>query len=149
MTARAIEATRAAIGKDVFRAAYDACLCAAHAVGTAAVRSGAPASYDAPDTYGTHELEGRRRQCQRQVGVLKEIFGNPFRPVTFDPTWRTPEVMDLARGIYEDRAFDRLPVLADALEESGCQDAEILDHCRGPGLHARGCWAIDLILGKS
>ncbi len=55
----------------------------------------------------------------------------------------------LARSIYDDRAFDRLPVLADALEDAGCTDAAILDHCRGPGPHVRGCWVVDLILGKS
>jgi hypothetical protein len=57
-------------------------------------------------------------------------------------------VVRLAQGIYEDRAFDRLPVLADALEEAGCDNAEILSHCRGPGPHVRGCWAVDLSLGK-
>jgi hypothetical protein len=149
MLARVIEATRAAIGKDAFSAAYDACICAAHAVGTAAARSGAPASYDDADIYVTHELEGRRTQYQRQVGLLKDIFGNPFRPAIFDPLWRSPNLVDLSRGIYDDMAFDRLPVIADALEKSGCHDADIVDHCRGPGPHARGCWVVDLVLGKS
>ena len=54
----------------------------------------------------------------------------------------------LARTIYDDRRFDLLPILADALEEAGCGDAEILAHCRGPGPHVRGCWAVDLVLGK-
>jgi hypothetical protein len=57
-------------------------------------------------------------------------------------------VPKLAASIYEQRAFDRLPVLADALEEAGCTDADILGHLRGPGPHVRGCWAVDLILGK-
>ena len=57
--------------------------------------------------------------------------------------------MNLAKTIYEDYRFDLLPILADALEEAGCDDAEILAHCRGPGTHARGCWAVDLILEKS
>jgi hypothetical protein len=54
----------------------------------------------------------------------------------------------LAQAIYDDRAFDRLPILADALEEAGCDTADILAHCRGPGPHVRGCWVVDLILGK-
>ena len=54
----------------------------------------------------------------------------------------------LAQGIYEERAFDRLPILADALEDAGCDNADILSHCRGPGPHARGCWVVDLLLGK-
>jgi hypothetical protein len=57
--------------------------------------------------------------------------------------------MALAEGIYADRAFDRLPILADALEDAGCDAAELLTHFRGPGVHARGCWALDLVLGKA
>jgi hypothetical protein len=62
--------------------------------------------------------------------------------------WNDGTVVKLAQGIYDDRAFDRLPVLADALEEAGCDDADILDHCRRPGEHVRGCWVVDLLLGK-
>jgi hypothetical protein len=80
--------------------------------------------------------------------LLREHRGNPFCPVSLDARWLTPTVVALAKTIYSDRAFDRLPILADALEESGCTKAEILDHCRGPGPHVRGCWAVDLILGK-
>ncbi len=57
-------------------------------------------------------------------------------------------VQKIARGIYDDRAFDRMPILADALEEAGCTDIEILNHCRQPGEHFRGCWVVDLLLGK-
>jgi hypothetical protein len=80
--------------------------------------------------------------------VLADIFGNPFRPITLDPAWLTPTVFALARGIYAKRAFDRLPILADALQDAGCEDADTLGHCRGPGPHARGCWVVDLVLGK-
>jgi hypothetical protein len=72
----------------------------------------------------------------------------PFRLVTFDPGWRIPEVVASAQAIYDGRAFDRLPILADALEEAGCENREILDHCRMPGPHVRGCWVVDLLLGK-
>jgi hypothetical protein len=80
--------------------------------------------------------------------LARDIFGNPFRPATLDPSWRTSTVLALAQGIYEERAFDRMPILADALEDGGCSDPQILNHCRGPGPHVRGCFVIDLILGK-
>ena len=68
-----------------------------------------------------------------QCNLLRDIFGNPFGPVTLDRVWLTPTVVSLAQTIYEERAFDRLPILADALEEAGCANADILDHCRQPG----------------
>jgi hypothetical protein len=81
--------------------------------------------------------------------LLHEIFGNPFRPVTVDPAWLTPTVVSLAQAIYDEQAFDRLPILADALEDAGCTNADLLVHCRSQQEHARGCWAVDLVLGKS
>jgi hypothetical protein len=86
-----------------------------------------------------------------QVALLQEIVGNPFRSLFIDPAilrWKDGAALKLAQRIYDDRAFDRLPVLADALEEAGCDNADILAHCRQPGDHVRGCWAVDLILGK-
>jgi hypothetical protein len=82
------------------------------------------------------------------AGLLRCVFGNPFRPVRFDASWRTEAVTGLASGIYEDQAFDRLPVLADALEDAGCADRHVLGHCRGGGTHVRGCWVVDEILCK-
>ena len=69
-------------------------------------------------------------------------------PASADPRWLTSTVLDLARAIYVERAFDRLPILADALEDAGCDSADVLAHCRGEGPHVRGCWVIDLLLGK-
>jgi hypothetical protein len=89
---------------------------------------------------------GRNRHAR--VHVLHEVFGNPFRPTTLDQAWLTGSVVSLAQAIYTDRAFDRLPVLADALEDAGCTNQDILDHCRQPGEHCRGCWVVDLLLGK-
>jgi hypothetical protein len=83
-----------------------------------------------------------------QAATLRDIIGNPFRPVAVDPAWLTPNVGALATTIYEDRAFDRMPILADALEEAGCDNDDILAHCRGPGAHVRGCWILDLVLVK-
>ena len=80
--------------------------------------------------------------------ILREIIGNPFHPVTLDHACKTQAVVQLARSLYEERSFEDMPVLADALEEAGCQDAAVLGHCRGPGPHVRGCWLLDLLLGK-
>jgi hypothetical protein len=84
----------------------------------------------------------------RQVRLLRDIFGNPFRPVSLDPSWRTSTVLSLAEGIYAERAYDRLPILADALQDAGCDDPDILAHCQSGGVHVRGCWVVDLLLGK-
>ncbi len=86
-----------------------------------------------------------------QCGLLRCVRGNPFRTVTLDPAWlawNDGTVPKMAAVLYEERAFDRLPQLADALEDAGCTDAAILDHCRGGGEHVRGCWVVDLLLGK-
>jgi hypothetical protein len=81
--------------------------------------------------------------------IMRDIVGNPFRTMTIDPAWLTSTVLTLAQGIYAERAFDRLPILADALQDAGCENADMLGHCRGPGPHVRGCWVVDLILGKA
>jgi hypothetical protein len=84
--------------------------------------------------------------------LLRCVFGNPFRPVSLDPgwlVWNAGTVPSMAQRIYDERAFDRLPILADALEEAGCDNADILNHCRQPGVHARGCWVVDSLLAKS
>jgi hypothetical protein len=83
-----------------------------------------------------------------QANFLREVICNPFHPVTINPAWRTSNVTALAQSIYDDRAFDRLPILADALEDAGCDNADILNHCRQPGEHVRGCWVVDLVLGR-
>jgi hypothetical protein len=84
-----------------------------------------------------------------RVSLLRDIFGNPFRPVAFDPSWRTSTAVALASQMYESREFSAMPILADALQDAGCEDADILGHCRGPGPHVRGCWVVDLVLGKA
>jgi hypothetical protein len=94
------------------------------------------------------ELDWDARKTN-QLHWLREIFGNPFRPVTLNPSLVTETVIRLARTMYEHRSLDQMPILADALEESGVRDSELLAHCRDPGPHVRGCWVVDLILGKS
>ena len=83
-----------------------------------------------------------------QAGLVRDVFGHPFGPVAFDPGWRTADVVGLARGIYDGRAFDQLPLLADALMDAGCDDEGIIAHCRAVGPHVRGCWVVDRALGK-
>jgi hypothetical protein len=102
---------------------------------------------------GAWQAKGRRRaEKQIQADLLRDIFGNPFRsrPAINQSwlAWGDGTVPKLARAIYDERRFEELPVLADALEEAGCTDSDILSHCRGPGPHVRGCWVIDLLLGK-
>ncbi|WP_439623223.1 hypothetical protein [Gemmata sp.] len=82
------------------------------------------------------------------ANVTRDIFGNPFRPVAFDPAWRTSTAVAIAQGVYESRDFGAMPILADALQDAGCDSGDILTHCRGPGPHVRGCWVVDLVLGK-
>ena len=83
-----------------------------------------------------------------QADLVREVVGNPFRPIAFDPRWRTADVTQLARAIYDDRAFDRMPILADALMDAGCADDDVIGHCRWSGPHVRGCWVMDLILNR-
>ena len=85
---------------------------------------------------------------ERQGFILRDIIGNPFRPIAFDHRWRTEHTVGLAAKMYEERDFAAMPILADALQEAGCEDADILTHCREPGVHVRGCWVVDLVLGK-
>jgi hypothetical protein len=87
-------------------------------------------------------------EAAAQSDLVRDIFGNPFRPVAFDPRWRTSDVVGLAQAIYDDKAFERMPILADALMDAGCEDEQIIGHCRGKGPHVRGCWVVDLVLGK-
>jgi hypothetical protein len=92
----------------------------------------------------TEKIIGRRTQ----MDILRCVFRISYRPVTFHPSWLTPTAVALANGIYAERAFDRMPMLADALEEAGCDNVDVLLHCRGDCPHVRGCWVIDGVLGK-
>jgi hypothetical protein len=90
-----------------------------------------------------------------QAALLADIFGNPFRSFPISPAWMTFTVVSLAQATYTAHVLpagalepERLAVLADALEELGCDNADILSHLRGAGPHVRGCWAVDLLLGK-
>jgi hypothetical protein len=109
--------------------------------------------YGGPDDYRWELLTALRATRgagaeAAQAALLRDIVGNPFRRVEFAPDWRTSTTVALAGGIYEEHAFERMPVLADALMDAGCEGEHVLSHCRGPGPHVRGCWVIDLLLGK-
>ncbi len=100
--------------------------------------------------------EARRRRSAEedeylaQAALLRCLFGpRPGVSIGVEPRWRTPAALGLARAIYEERRWEDTPVLADTLEDAGCTNAEVLDHCRKPGPHARGCFVIDTLLGKS
>lgn len=147
------EAVAAAIHRLPFFAAVEASRWSASACGAAA---------DA-DWPGLNHIEvGQRERVQertRQAALLREFFGNPFRLVSLSAaflTWNEALVVRLAQTAYAERKMPegildnvRLAILADALEESGCADADILNHLRSPGPHVRGCWAVDLCLGKA
>ncbi|MCI0703357.1 MAG: hypothetical protein L0241_19940 [Planctomycetia bacterium] len=81
--------------------------------------------------------------------VVWEVVGNPFRTVSFSASWRTDTAMSLARQMYESREFSAMPILADALQDAGCDNEDLLAHCRDTKLvHLRGCWVLDCVLGK-
>ena len=91
----------------------------------------------------------RADEKAHQSHLFRDIFGNPFRPVSFNPAWRTDTAVSLARQMYESREFGAMPILADALQDAGCEDEQMLTHCRDANqVHVRGCWVCDLVLGK-
>ena len=136
------EAVMAALHRRAFFAANGAAVSAADAIGTLATP---------PLT--VEEVGGvtrtRRDEFIQQAWLLRDIFGNPFRPVSFSPEWRTSTAIAIARGMYDSREFSAMPILADALQDAGCDNPDILSHCRDPNqVHVRGCWVVDLALGK-
>jgi len=103
----------------------------------------------APRSWGRHGEEGKAASAI-QPQFLRDLFGpHPFRRVTAHSDWLTSTVVALAKGIYEDRAFGAMPILGDALQDAGCDDADVLNHCRHGGGHVRGCWVLDILPGKS
>ncbi len=95
-----------------------------------------------------YDPKDREKAAALQVALLRDIFGNPFRSCALDPRWLTPPVVNLASTVYDERRFDELPILADALEEAGCTAEEILTHCRTSEKHVCGCWVLDQMLGR-
>ena len=102
-------------------------------------------------TDGEDDLANARVRCKaRMAAYLREVVGNPFRSVGIQRGWRTGTATTLARQMYDSREFSAMPILADALQDAGCENAELLNHCRDPhATHVRGCWVCDLVLGKA
>ena len=94
------------------------------------------------------EVPPWRTRIEWQFLLIEDVIGNAFRLIAIEPCWLSRNVIRLAQAIYDERTFERMPILADALKEAGCADSDLLSHCRGPGPHVRGCWAVDLVLGK-
>jgi hypothetical protein len=100
----------------------------------------------------------QRKRLVNRVGaaaraaILRDLFGNPFCPVPLDPAWLAwgnGTVRAIAEAVRHKRTYDRLPILADALEDAGCTDSSVLTHCRTPSRHCRGCWVLDMLLGEA
>jgi hypothetical protein len=98
--------------------------------------------------YGAMPQGGDAGERAAQAELVRDIFGNPFRPVAVEQSWLTSTVAALAEGMYQDRAFDRLLILADALQDAGCDNEDVLNHCRQTCEHVRGCWVVDLLTGR-
>ena len=98
---------------------------------------------------GADAAQKREEHDGRFTDVLDEIAGDPFGWIDFDPNWRTFNAMCLARTIYATQDYSLMPILADALQDAGYDVDDILNHCRAPGAHMRGCWVVDLVLGKA
>jgi hypothetical protein len=107
-------------------------------------------SWMLPSEYFADPALIRQAAEQRlQCAFLRDVFGNPFRPVSVEPVWLTSTVVALTEGIYQERAFDRMPILADALQDAGCENEVVLAHCRDESqIHVRGCWGVDLLTGR-
>jgi len=107
-------------------------------------------SWMPPSEYFADPALIRQTAEQRlQCAFLRDVFGNPFRPVSVEPVWLTSTVVALAEGIYQEKAFDRMPILADALQDAGCENEVVLAHCRDENpVHVRGCWVVDLLTGR-
>jgi hypothetical protein len=104
--------------------------------------------WDWAECHADTEDQNSNVPCLVRITFLHDIFGNPFRPVTINPSWLTSTVLALANQMYDSRDFSAMPILADALQEAGCDNQDILNHCRQPGEHVRGCFLVDLLLGK-
>jgi hypothetical protein len=95
-------------------------------------------------------VRAKKREAAAQCQLLRDIFGNPFRKgLEIKQAWRTDTVVALARQMYDACDFSAMPVLADALEDAGCDSDDILNHCRGSDAHVRGCWVVDALTERS
>jgi hypothetical protein len=152
MRSTELEAARATIGARPSRRLYGGRMSGRTAAVRATIASAEDAAHAAARAARAAVQRTKEMEKRGQSDLLRCVFGNPFRLLFPIPqailAWNDGTVQKIAQAIYDQRAFDCLPILADALEEAGCDNKDILAHCRGPGPHARGCWLIDLLLGK-
>lgn len=142
-------------GRYMKSVAHHACLNAAEEEATPGMADGAAlnAAWAATQPGTIMPDDGGKSQARLvleqalQCELLRDIFGNPFCPISVPSAWQTPAVLGLAQAIYAERENALLPILADALEDAGCTAEPLLKHCRGDGPHVRGCWIVDLLLG--
>ncbi|MGF1577852.1 MAG: hypothetical protein ACFCD0_00655 [Gemmataceae bacterium] len=125
----------------IWHTAWDVAFTAARATGAAALRG-----HEEPWAADLYEAAKPERMAQCEL--IRDIFSFRFLNVSFESPWRAENVIRVATFIYENNHFDELAILADALEEAGCEEADILQHCRTRQEHAKGCWVLDLILQK-
>ncbi len=155
-----LDASASAAGRDANSIGYllhllDACrvACFPSNPGDMARDVAQSAAYAAADlplfASGSREPAELLAEFAAQCELLRCIIGNPFAPVSFDPGWRTSDAVALAQSMYESRDFSAMPILADALQEAGCENEQVLAHCRDARDHARGCWVCDALLARS
>ena len=131
--------------------AYEAALEVAAAVpgyAASAVAISLESSGPGAENYFGTPAQAEAKSRAHCVAAIRCVLGNPYRQEPFSRTWCTGDAVAVAAGIYNEGAFDRMPILADALQDAGCDDDAVLSHCREPGPHSRGCWALDLVLER-
>ncbi len=126
--------------------------------GKAALRASQAAHWIEMQEDSLHErhvrLDEQAAKAERraQAALVRDLFGNPYHPAAIEPAcldWNEACIVKMARIIYDERKYQDMAILADALEEAGCDNSEVVNHCRQPGEHARGCWLLDLLLGRA
>jgi hypothetical protein len=123
------------------------------AAGALALEIAGPCPFNTPDlvhhiAWRTAHRAAWRTACVDLCGLLRDVVGNPFRAPRLNEeclAWNDGTVPRIAHTIYAERAFEQLPILGDALDDAGCKDGAIVNHCREKGTHVRGCWAVDLL----
>jgi len=149
-TRASIRATAASAAQwSAARSAYDAACSSARKAWY--VKAADAVAENAPvDTYALW-IQSEREERTRQVNIIHDLFGDPFHRIALEPgtpNWRTDELRELARTIAAEQSYDRLPLIAKKLGEARCSEFQLMEHCRRAAGHVRGCWAIDLLLGK-
>jgi hypothetical protein len=144
------DVARALSRRDSLRGAKEAALRALLFLGSGTLGSSDLVCVAAGRRAGQPNLEAAyRAERAAHADLLRCLFRSTLNMVTFDLAWRTSTVVALARGMYESNDFSPMPILGDALQDAGCDSDDVLDHCRAVVTHTRGCWVVDLAIGKA